>query len=169
MAIGHELSHGFDDQGRHFDRAGNMRDWWAPGDAEKFNQQTRLLVEQYGAFTTTDGVPVNGELSLGENIADYAGLSIALDAYHLSLEGKERPGPVDGFSDDQRFFLAFAQLWRGKIRDAALKRMIQEDVHPWGEFRANGAPFNVPEFYAIFDIRAGDKLYRSPDKRPVLW
>ncbi|MDH4271414.1 MAG: M13 family metallopeptidase [Candidatus Aminicenantes bacterium] len=169
MGIGHEMSHGFDDQGRNFDQDGNMRDWWIPEDAEKFKQQTRLLVEQYGGFSTADGVRVNGELSLGENIADYAGLIVALDAYHLSLEGKKRPEPVDGFTDDQRFFLAFAQLWRGKIRDEALKRMIQEDVHPWGEFRVNGAPFNVPEFYTIFDIKPGDKLYRPPDKRPVIW
>jgi putative endopeptidase len=169
MAIGHEMSHGFDDQGRNFDKDGNMRDWWATEDAEKFKQQTRLLVEQYGAFTTSDGVPVNGELSLGENIADYAGLTVALDAYHLSLEGKKRPDPIDGFTDDQRFFLAFAQLWRGKIRDEALKRMIQENEHPWGDFRVNGAPFNVPEFYTIFNIKPGDKLYRPPEKRPVIW
>jgi len=169
MALGHEISHAFDDQGRNFDRNANMRDWWAPGDAEKFKQQTRLLVEQYGAFSTADGVHVNGELSLGENIADYAGLIVALDAYHLSLAGKKRPQPIDGFSDDQRFFLAYAQLWRGKIRDEALKRMIQEDVHPWGEFRVNGALFNVPEFYLVFNIKPGDKLYRRPEKRPVLW
>jgi len=169
MAIGHETSHGFDDQGRHFDKDGNMRDWWAPEDAEKFIEQTRLLVEQYGAFTTHDGVPVNGELSLGENIADYAGLTVALDAYHLSREGKKRPEPIDGFTDEQRFFLSFAQLWRGKIRDEALKRLIQEDVHPWGEFRVNGAPFNVPKFYEIFNIQPGDKLYRPPEKRPVIW
>ncbi len=169
MAIGHEMSHGFDDQGRNFDKDGNMRDWWVPEDAEKFKQQTKLLVEQYGAFTTSDGVPVNGELSLGENIADYAGLIVALDAYHLSLEGKKKPEPIDGFSGDQRFFLSFAQLWRGKIRNEALKRQIQEDVHPWGEFRVNGAPFNVPEFYKIFNIQPGDKLFRPPEKRPVIW
>ncbi|MGB8951987.1 MAG: M13 family metallopeptidase [Candidatus Aminicenantales bacterium] len=169
MALGHEMSHGFDDQGRYFDKNGNMRDWWTPEDAEKFKQQTQLLIEQYNGFSTADGVHVNGELSLGENIADYAGLTIALDAYHLYMEGKERQQPIDGFTDDQRFFLAFAQLWRGKIRDEALKRMIQEDVHPWGEFRVNGAPFNVPEFYTIFDIKPGDKRYRPPDKRPVIW
>ena len=169
MAIGHEMSHGFDDQGRNFDKDGNMREWWTPQDAEKFKQQTQLLVEQYGAFTTTDGVPVNGELSLGENIADYAGLTVALNAYHLSLEGKKKPALIDGFTDDQRFFLAFAQLWRGKIRDEALKRKIQLDVHPWGEFRVNGAPFNVPEFYTIFNIKPGDKLYRPLEKRPVIW
>jgi putative endopeptidase len=169
MAIGHEMSHGFDDQGRWFDKDGNMRDWWTPEDSEKFKQQTKLIVEQYGAFTTEDGVHVNGELSLGENIADYAGLTMSLAGYHLSLLGKETPAAIDGFSGDQRFFLSFAQVWRGKIRPEALKKKIQEDVHPWGEFRVNGAPFNVPEFYQVFAIRPGDKLYRAPEQRPSIW
>jgi putative endopeptidase len=169
MAIGHEMSHGFDDQGRWFDKDGNMRDWWTPEDSEKFKQQTKLLVEQYNGFTTEDGVHVNGELSLGENIADYAGLTMSLAGYHLSLQGKEPPRAIDGFSPDQRFFLSFAQVWRGKIRPEALKKKIQEDVHPWGEFRVNGAPFNVPEFYKVFAIRPGDKLYRSPEQRPNIW
>jgi putative endopeptidase len=169
MAIGHEMSHGFDDQGRHFDKDGNMRDWWTGEDAEKFKQQTKLLIEQYSAFASEDGVHVNGELSLGENIADYAGLTMALAGYHLSLQGKTAPEAIDGLSGDQRFFLSFAQLWRGKIRPEALKRKIQEDVHPWGEFRVNGAPFNVEEFYRAFDIKPGDKLYRAPAQRPVIW
>jgi putative endopeptidase len=169
MAIGHEMSHGFDDQGRWFDKDGNMRDWWTAEDSEKFKQQTRLLVEQYGTFTTDDGVHVNGELSLGENIADYAGLTMSLEGYRLSLAGKETPKAIDGFSGEQRFFLAFAQVWRGKIRPEALKKKIQEDVHPWGEFRVNGAPFNVADFYRIFDIQPGDKLYRAPAQRPNIW
>jgi putative endopeptidase len=169
MAIGHEMSHGFDDQGRWFDKDGNMRDWWTPEDSEKFKRQTQLLVEQYGAFTTEDGVHVNGELSLGENIADYAGLTMSLAGYHLSLAGKPAPAAIDGFSGDQRFFLSFAQVWRGKIRPEALKKKIQEDVHPWGEFRVNGAPFNVPEFYKAFDIKPGDKLFRAPEQRPSIW
>ena len=169
MAIGHEMSHGFDDQGRWFDKDGNMRDWWTAEDSEKFKQQTKLLVEQYGAFTTEDGMHVNGELSLGENIADYAGLTMSLAGYHLSLQGKKAPEAIDGFNGDQRFFLSFAQVWRGKIRPEALKKKIQEDVHPWGEFRVNGAPFNVSEFYKVFDIKPGDKLYRSPEQRPSIW
>jgi putative endopeptidase len=169
MAIGHEMSHGFDDQGRWFDKDGNMRDWWTPEDSAKFKQQTQLIVEQYGAFTTDDGVHVNGELSLGENIADYAGLTMSLAGYHLSLQGKKTPATIDGFSGDQRFFLSFAQVWRGKIRPEALKKKIQEDVHPWGEFRVNGAPFNVAEFYKVFDIKPGNKLYRSPEQRPAIW
>ncbi len=169
MAIGHEMSHGFDDQGRWFDKDGNMRDWWTPEDNEKFKQQTKLLVEQYNTFATEDGVHVNGELSLGENIADYAGLTMSLAGYHLSLQGKKPPKAIDGFEGDQRFFLSFAQVWRGKIRPEALKKKIQEDVHPWGEFRVNGAPFNVAEFYKTFDIKPGDRLYRTPEQRPVIW
>jgi putative endopeptidase len=169
MAIGHEMSHGFDDQGRWFDKDGNMRDWWTAEDNEKFKRQTKLLVDQYGAFTTEDGVHVNGELSLGENIADYAGLTMSLAGYHLSLQGKEAPKAIDGFSGDQRFFLSFAQVWRGKIRPEALKKKIQEDVHPWGEFRVNGAPFNVAEFYKTFEIKPGDKLYRTLEQRPSIW
>lgn len=169
MAIGHEMSHGFDDQGRWFDKDGNMRDWWTPEDSDKFKQQTKRLVEQYGAFTTEDGVHVNGELSLGENIADYAGLTMSLAGYRISLQGKEPPAPIDGFTDEQRFFLSFAQVWRGKIRPEALKKKIQEDVHPWGEFRVNGAPFNVPDFCKAFGIQPGDKLYRAPEQRPLIW
>ncbi len=169
MAIGHEMSHGFDDQGRNFDKDGNMKDWWTPEDAEKFKQLTQLLVDQYGGFTAVGDVKVNGQLSLGENIADFAGLTIAFDAYHLALAGKPAPAPIDGLTGDQRFFLANAQLWRGKIRDEALRRMVQQDVHPWGEFRVNGAPFNIPEFYKVFDIKEGDKLYRTPAQRPNLW
>ena len=169
MVIGHEMSHGFDDQGRNFDKEGNMRDWWTKEDAEKFKEQSELLVKQYEGFSTADGVHVNGRLSLGENIADYAGLTVAFDAYNLTLEGKPEPEAIDGFSGSQRFFLANAQIWRGLIRDEALKRLIQEDVHPWGEFRVNGAPFNVDAFYKAFNIQAGDKLYRTPDQRPKIW
>jgi len=169
MGIGHEMTHGFDDQGRKFDQDGNIKDWWTKEDAEKFKKRAQLLVEQYNNFVAIDNVHVNGELTLGENIADFGGLTIAFTAYKLSLEGKEKPKPIDGFTDEQRFFLAFAKLWQGKIRDKALKRKVQEDVHPWGEFRANGAPFNMPEFYRVFDIKPGDRLYRSEKQRPVIW
>ena len=139
MAIGHEMSHGFDDQGRWFDKDGNMRDWWTAEDSEKFKQQTKLLVEQYNAFTTEDGVHVNGELSLGENIADYAGLTMSLAGYHLSLQGKQTPEAIDGFNGDQRFFLSFAQVWRGKIRPEALKERSRRMSIP-GANSASTAP-----------------------------
>ncbi len=169
MVIGHEMTHGFDDQGRYFDKDGNMTDWWTEKDAEQFNKRTQLLVDQYSEFTVLDSVHVNGRLSLGENIADFGGLTVALAAYHLSREGESAVKPIDGFTDIQRFFLANAQIWKGLIRDKALLRLVQEDVHPWGQFRVNGATFDVPEFYEAFDIQLGAKLFRSPEQRPVIW
>ncbi len=169
MAIGHEMTHGFDDQGRHFDKDGNMTDWWTSKDAEQFNKRTQLLVDQYSAFVVGDSVHVNGRLSLGENIADFGGLTVALEAYKLSREGKTEPEKIDGFTDIQRFFLSYAQVWKGLIREKALLRLVQEDVHPWDEFRVNGATFDVPEFYEAFNIESGDKLYRAPEQRPVIW
>jgi putative endopeptidase len=169
MAIGHEMTHGFDDQGRHFDKEGNMTDWWTKKDEEEFNKRTKLLVDQYSGFVVLNDVHVNGALSLGENIADFGGLTVSLEAYRLNCEGKPTPKPIDGFTDIQRFFLSNAQLWKGIIRDKALLRLVQEDVHPWGEFRVNGAMFNVPEFYETFGIKPDNKLYRTPEQRPVIW
>ena len=169
MAIGHEMTHGFDDQGRNFDKDGNMVDWWTQKDADEFKKRTQLLVDQYNGFVALGDVHVNGELSLGENIADFGGLTVSLAAYKLSLEGKPAPKPIDGFTDTQRFFMAYAQLWKGVIRDKALLRLVQEDVHPWGEYRVNGAMFNVPEFYDAFNITEKDKLYRTVEQRPVIW
>jgi putative endopeptidase len=169
VVIGHEMTHGFDDQGRHFDKDGNMRDWWTKEDADEFNKRAQLLVEQYNNFLAVDDLHLNGKLTLGENIADFGGLSISYHAYQLSLEGKSKTGPIDDFTDAQRFFLSYAHIWQGKIRDQALRRKTLEDVHPWGKFRVNGALFNVPEFYQAFDIKAGDKLYRSKEQRPIIW
>jgi len=168
MAIGHEATHGFDDQGRRFDKDGNMKNWWTKEDAEEFKKRSQLLVDQYNSFVAVGDLHVNGELSLGENIADFGGLTIAFAAYKMSLNGKI-PAPINGFSHEQRFFLSFAKVWRGKIREKTLRRIVQEDVHPWGEFRTNGAPFNIPEFYKIFDIQPGDKLYRTEKQRPIIW
>lgn len=169
VVIGHEMTHGFDDQGRRFDKDGNMVDWWTRQDEEEFNKRTKLLVDQYDNFVAIDDVHINGKLTLGENIADFGGLTVALTAYRMSLQGKPAPADIDGFTDLQRFFLGYAQIWRGKIRDKALMRKCQEDVHPWGKFRVNGALFNVPEFYQAFDIKPTDKLYRSEEQRPVIW
>ena len=169
MAIGHEMTHGFDDQGRNFDKDGNMTDWWTKKDAEEFNKRTQLLVDQYSSFTVLDSVHVNGRLSLGENIADFGGLTVALEAYRMSREGKQVVEPIDGFTDIQRFFLANAQIWKSLIRDKALLRLVQEDVHPYGQFRVNGAMFDVPDFYQAFDIQPDAKLFRSPEQRPVIW
>lgn len=169
MAIGHEMTHGFDDQGRNFDKDGNMIGWWTKKDEEEFNKRTQLLVDQYNSFVVLDSVHVNGRLSLGENIADFGGLTIALEAYRMSRKGKPEVEPIDGFTDIQRFFLANAQVWKSLIRDKALLRLVQEDVHPYGQFRVNGAIFDVPEFYQAFDIQPDAKLYRTPEQRPVIW
>jgi len=169
MVIGHEMTHGFDDQGRNFDKEGNMIDWWTEKDAVEFNSRTKLLVDQYSGFIALNDVHVNGELSLGENIADFGGLTVSLEAYKLSLNGKPSSEPIDGFTDIQRFFLSYAQLWKGNIRDKALLRKVQEDVHPWGEYRVNGALFDVPEFYETFNIKPEDKLFRTMEQRPVIW
>jgi putative endopeptidase len=169
MAIGHEMTHGFDDQGRNFDKDGNMIDWWTAKDADEFNKRTKLLVDQYSGFVALNDVHVNGQLSLGENIADFGGLTVALEAYKLSLNGKPSPKPINGFTGIQRFFLANAQMWKGNIRDKALLRQVQEDEHPWEEFRVNGAMFNVPEFYDAFNIKPEDKLFRTGEQRAVIW
>ncbi|MCP4155208.1 MAG: M13 family metallopeptidase [bacterium] len=169
VVIGHEMTHGFDDQGRRFNKNGIMTDWWTKKDEESFKKRTQLLVDQYGKFHAIDDVYLDGKLTLGENIADFAGLTVSYQAYQMSLKGKKIPEPIDGFTHTQRFFLSYAQIWRGKIRDKALKRKCREDVHPWGKFRVNGPLFNVPEFYENFDIKPSDKLYRSEKQRPVIW
>ncbi len=169
VVIGHEMTHGFDDQGRNFDKNGNMKNWWKEEDAQKFKEITQLLVDQYSQFKATEDVYVDGNLSLGENIADFGGLTISLEAYKMSLEGKKAPAKIDGFNNMQRFFLSYATIWRGKIRKKALIRKVKEDVHPWGEYRVNGALFNVPEFYETFNISKDDALYRTPEQRPVIW
>ena len=171
VVIGHEITHGFDDQGRQYDKNGNMNDWWTEEDAEKYNAQTKKLVEQYNGFVAIDSMHVNGELTLGENIADFGGLTVALEALKLNLKekGMDADKKIDGFTPIQRFFLSYATIWRQNIRDKELKNRLENDVHSPGRYRVNGALFNVPEFYEAFDIQEGDKLYRSPEQRPVIW
>ncbi|HVE96377.1 MAG TPA: M13-type metalloendopeptidase [Pseudonocardiaceae bacterium] len=166
--IGHEISHAFDDQGRKFDGTGNLRDWWTPQDAQRFTERTTALVAQYSAYEPLPGQHINGELTLGENIADLSGLTVAKRAYGLSLDG--RPAPVlDGFTGDQRFFLGWAQAWRGKTRDEALRAQLLSDPHSPNEFRTNGIVSNLPEYYAAFGVKEGDKLFRAPDQRVKIW
>ncbi len=170
VVIGHEMTHGFDDQGRQFDAKGNLRNWWTEEDTKKFKEYTHKLVEQYNEFEPFEGYHVNGELTLGENIADFGGLTVAYNAYLMSLEGKPEPKPIDGLTDKQRFFIAYAQVWRNQISDEELKRRLKEDVHSPGKYRVNGALFNVPEFYQAFpEIQPGDKLYRTKEQRAVIW
>jgi predicted metalloendopeptidase len=166
--IGHEISHGFDDAGSQFDGTGNLRVWWTEEDRTRFDAKTKLLVSQYSAFSPFAGYHVNGELTLGENIADNSGLEIAYKAYHRSLGGKAAP-VIDGTSGDERFFYGFAQAFRGKARDAVLLTQIKSDPHSPDEYRVNGVVRNHPAFYATFGVKAGDLMYLAPEQRVSIW
>ena len=166
--IGHEISHGFDDQGRHYDGTGNLREWWTEADDKEFRKRTAGLVAQYNAFSPLPTLTVNGELTLGENIADLSGLTVAYRAYRLSLQGKEAP-VIDGYTGDQRFFIGWAQVWARKYRDDDMRRRILTDPHSPSEYRANGVLVNMPEFEAAFGLKQGDGLYRKPDGRIKIW
>jgi len=166
--IGHEISHGFDDEGSQYDGAGNLRNWWLPADRERFKARTRRLVAQYNDFEPVPGYRVNGALTLGENIADNAGLSIAYKAYRLSLGG--RPAPViDGMTGDERFFFGFAQAWRSKSRAPALLAQLKSDRHTPDEYRVRGAVRNLPAFYRSFGVRPNDRMYLKPAARVSTW
>jgi putative endopeptidase len=166
--IGHEIGHGFDDQGRRFDGDGKLRDWWTPADEAEFQKRAKLLIEQFNGYSPLPGMNVNGELTLGENIGDLGGLSIAYQAYKLSLKGKPAP-VIDGLTGDQRFFMGWAQAWRMKGREEYLRRQVLADPHAWAEFRANGPLGNIPAFYDAFGVKPGDKLYIAPEKRVKIW
>ena len=166
--IGHEISHGFDDQGSQFDANGNLRDWWTKDDHQKFAAKTAALVAQYDAFEAVPGYHVNGKLTLGENIADNSGLAIAYKAWKLSLGGKPAPA-IDGFTGEQRFFLAFAQSWRGKTRDNALIEQLKSDPHSPDDARGTLPVRNQPVFYDAFGVKAGDAMYLPPEKRVQIW
>jgi predicted metalloendopeptidase len=166
--IGHEISHAFDDQGRKYDGTGNLRNWWTPQDVAWFTARTQALVKQYSAYEPLPGEHINGELTLGENIADLSGLTVAMRAYRLSLGGRAAP-VMDGFTGEQRFFLGWSQVWRGKIRDKQLRSQLLSDPHSPNEFRANGVVSNLSDYYAAFGVKEGDKLYRAPDQRVKIW
>jgi putative endopeptidase len=166
--IGHEIGHGFDDTGSTFDGDGVLRNWWTDEDRSEFERRTEKLVAQYNAFAPFDDLTVNGEFTLGENIGDLGGISIGLLAYQLSLDGEEPP-VIDGFTGMQRVFLGYAQVWRNKYRDEALRNLIQTDPHSPSKYRANGAVRNVPEWYEAFDVSPEDELYLPPAERVKIW
>jgi predicted metalloendopeptidase len=166
--IGHEIGHGFDDQGRRFDGDGKLRDWWKPEDETEFQKRAKLLIEQFNGYSPLPGMHVNGELTLGENIGDLGGLSIAYKAWKISLAGKPSP-TIDGLTGDQRFFMGWAQAWRAKARQEYLQRQVLADPHAWAEFRANGPLGNIQAFYDAFSVKAGDKLFIDPAKRVKIW
>ncbi len=166
--IGHEISHGFDDQGAQYDGDGNLRDWWTKQDHANFEAKTKMLVAQYNAFSPLPGYNVNGALTLGENIADNSGLAIAYKAYKISLHGKPAP-VIDGLTGDQRLFMGWGQVWRSKMRDPQQIVQIKTDPHSPGQFRANGTLRNQPGFYEAFGVKEGDKMYLAPKDRVIIW
>lgn len=166
--IGHEISHGFDDQGRQYDSDGNLRDWWTSEDHAKFKAKTELLIKEYDAFEPVPGFHVNGALTLGENIADIAGIEIAYKAYLASLNGGAPP-VIDGMTADQRFYIGFAQSWLGKRRDESTIAGVKSDPHSPEKYRTNGVVVHMPSFYSAFSVVPGDKMYLVPEQRVTLW
>ena len=168
--IGHEIGHGFDDQGSKYDGEGNLNDWWTQADRDEFEERARVLIAQYDALVPHEApdICVNGALTVGENIGDLGGLTIAYKAYQLALNGASAP-VIDSLTGDQRFFYAWAQSWRSKIRPEALRRQIATDPHSPDEFRTNQVVRNMEAFYAAFQVSAGDRLYLEPKDRVTIW
>ncbi len=168
VVIGHEMTHGFDDQGRKYDKDGNLNDWWTDEDAKLFEEKTKLLVDQYNNYAILDTLHVDGKLTLGENIADIGGLNIAYNALQKAYNGNI-PEPIDGFTSDQRFFIGYAQVWRQNIRDKELMRRLKVDVHSPGDARVNVPPFNLDVFISAFSISPDDKLFIPEENRASIW
>jgi len=166
--IGHEMGHGFDDQGSKYDAKGNLRNWWTEQDLAEFSKRTKTLVEQYDDYHVFDDLTVNGKLTLGENIGDLSGLTIAYKAYKTSLNGKEAL-IIDGLTGDQRFFMGYAQIWRAKIVEKSMRNRVATDPHSPAEFRALGSLSNMDEFYEAFDVKKGDAMYIAPEERVKIW
>jgi predicted metalloendopeptidase len=167
--IGHELIHGFDNVGRQYDAQGNLRDWWTAEDAKAFTERAALLVRQFDAFEPLPGIHINGTLTLGENLADLAGLIIAYDAFTHAQQGKPAAGPLNGFTPAQRFFLSYAETWRFTLRPETLRAKLQTDEHAPPKYRVLGPLANLPEFAAAFDCKAGDAMVRPAAERPNHW
>jgi putative endopeptidase len=166
--IGHEIMHGFDDQGRKFDENGQAKDWWTKADAERFEAMTAELGKQYSSYEAAPGVFINGEFTMGENIGDMSGLEVAYEAYKIALNGKPAP-VIDGLTGEQRFFLAFAQAWRGEQRDDAIKTQVASDPHSPRRYRIIGPLRNLDAWYDAFKIGADSKFYIPPEKRVRIW
>jgi endothelin-converting enzyme/putative endopeptidase len=166
--IGHELGHGFDDQGSKYDGDGNLNSWWTDGDREAFDARGSQLAAQYDSYEVIPETFINGKLTLGENIGDLAGLTIAYRAYVNSLNGKESP-VMDGFTGEQRVFLGWAQVWKNKARDEFVRNQVLSDPHSPADYRVNGTVVNIPAFYEAFDVKPGDELYLPPEERVTIW
>lgn len=170
VVIGHEMTHGYDDEGRKFDADGNLNGWWTDADAKAFEERAQKVVDEYSAFEPLPGLHVNGKLTLGENIADLGGVNIAYDALQRALaKDPSKRKSIDGFSPEQRFFISFAQIWRTNIRDAEARRRVTVDPHSPGQFRSFGPLVNIQGFYDAFDIKPGDPMWRAPELRAKIW
>lgn len=169
VVIGHEMTHGFDDQGRNYDKDGNLSAWWTEEDAEKFNERAKVLVEQYDRIIVLDSLHADGSYTLGENIADQGGLLVSHQAYMNTLKGKETPADIDGFTHNQRFYIGYANLWAQNLRPQEIMRRTKTDVHSLGKWRVNAALKNIDDFYTAFDIKEGDAMYLSPEERINIW
>ena len=170
VVIGHEITHGYDDQGRKYDADGNLKDWWTDADAAAFETRAQKVVDQYNAYEVLPGVHVNGRLTLGENIADLGGDSVAYEALERALaKDPSKRKPIDGFTPEQRFFLSMSQVWRTNIREAEMVRLMTTDVHSPGQIRAIGSHVNMQEFFDAFGIKAGDPMWRPPELRAKIW
>jgi putative endopeptidase len=166
--IGHELTHGFDDEGRQYGADGNLKDWWTAEDAKKFTERTDKVVAQYSGFVVNDSIHVNGNLTLGENLADLGGINIAYEAFKKTDEGKSDK-KIDGFTPDQRFFLSWAQIWRSNILPDFAAQLVLTDPHSPGMYRCNGPVSNMDAWYAAFNVKPGDKMYKPEDERIKVW
>jgi putative endopeptidase len=170
VVIGHEMTHGYDDQGRKYDANGNLNDWWTEADAKAFDARAQLVVDEYNAFEPLPGLHVNGKLTLGENLADLGGVNIAYEALQRALaKNPAKRKTIDGFTPEQRFFISFAQIWRTNVRDAEAQRLVTVDAHSPGRFRAYGPLLNVQVFYDAFDIKTGSPMWRPPEQRAIIW
>jgi len=167
--IGHEMGHGFDDQGRHYDEVGKLRDWWTADAAKAFGTRAARLGAQYDAYEPVPGVHINGKLTMGENIGDLGGLEAAYAAWRRYVAQHGEPLVIDGMTGDQRFFIAYAQSWRDKVREGALRQRLLTDPHSPEAYRVNGIVRNVDAWYAAFNVKPGDKLYLPPEQRVHIW
>jgi putative endopeptidase len=168
VVIGHEMTHGFDDQGRQYDKDGNLKDWWTKEDADKFKARVKVLIDQYSSYTVLDNLHINGELTQGENLADVGGCMIAYQAFKNTPEGKSDT-KIDGFTPDQRFFLSLSRVWQMKARDESIRMSLSNNPHSPAKWRVNGPFSDMPEFYKAFNVKPGDKMYRPDSARVKVW
>lgn len=168
MVIGHEMTHGFDDQGSQYDKSGNLKNWWAPSDNKRFKEKSKQVIDLYNSFVVIDSMRINGALTTGENMADIGGIAIAYDAFKLTKQGQDTV-KIDGLSPDQRFFIAYAQSWKDKTEDKSLRLQLSTDPHSPAEYRVNAPLMNFTPFYKAFDVKEGQKLFLPEDKRIKIW